>query len=385
MSGRNRKRRIAVVTGSRAEYGLLRSVLEAIDADKRLELQLIVTGMHLLKRFGVTVREIESDGWNIVGKVRLQDDSDNAIEQAKGMGRAISAISGILGGFGSDIVLVLGDRIEAFAAAAAATASGVVLAHIHGGEVAEGVRDDAYRHAISKLAHLHFVTTKGAKQRLERMGEAKNRIYRTGSPGLDGIKELICKDYELLSNLAGFDISEDFALVVQHPAGGTAAQEEKRMRQTLAGISGNCLKCIALYPNSDSGFSGIVRAAQQVCSRRGWSLVKSVPREIYLGWLKRCRVLVGNSSSGIIEAGYLNVDVVNVGLRQSGRERGANVLDVPYGSKSVSAGVATVLGRQRTGRRGNRIYGDGKSSSRIVGVLAEVTLDERLRQKRIVY
>jgi len=380
-----KKRRIGLITGTRAEYGIYRPVLEAITKQPRLELQLFVTGMHLLRKFGYTVREIEKDGWPIAGRVRLQGEKDDAFGQSRGLGRAITGLTNHFARLKTDIVLVMGDRIEAFAGAAAATASQLVLAHIHGGDKAVGIQDEAYRHAISKLAHVHFAATKGAKERLIRLGEEKFRIYQTGSPAVDNLSEIICRDELELSRWAGFDVREDFALVLQHPAGGTGRQEEKRMAQTLRACGGKGLQVLILYPNSDPGFSGIVRASQRYGKREGYRLLKHVPRGVYMGLLERARMLVGNSSSGLIEASCLNVDVVNVGPRQTGRERGANVIDVDYGM-SLAKAIAALLRKKRTKRRrAERIYGDGKSSEKIAPILARIRLDKRLRQKKIAY
>jgi GDP/UDP-N,N'-diacetylbacillosamine 2-epimerase (hydrolysing) len=382
---RTKKRRVGVVTGTRAEYGIYRPVLEAIRKQPQLELQLFVTGMHLLRQFGYTVREIEQDCWSITGRVRLQGEKDDAVGQSRGLGRAITGLTNHFARLKTDIVLVMGDRIEAFAGAAAATASQLVLGHIHGGDIAEGIQDEAYRHAISKLAHVHFPASKGSKERLIRLGEEKFRIYQTGSPAVDNLSKMICRDKEELSRGAGFDVGEDFAVVLQHPAGGTVHQEEKRMAQTLRAIGDKGLQVLVLYPNSDPGFSGIVRAAKRFSKREGYRLLKHVPREVYMGLLERSRVLVGNSSSGLIEASRLNVDVVNVGSRQRGRERGSNVVDAAYGAATEKAITALLRTKRPARRRAERIYGDGKSSEKIASILARIRLDGRLKQKRIAY
>lgn len=376
------QRRIAVVTGTRADYGLLKPVLGTIEAQAGLELAVVVTGMHLLRRFGYTVREVAGDGWPIGGRVKLQTAADDAVAQSRGLGRAITGLTEVFSRLRTEVVLVLGDRIEAFAAAAAATASQLVLAHIHGGEAALGVQDDAYRHAISKLAHVHFVASAGARRRLGRMGEEPWRIHRTGSPGLDNLVDGMCDDAGKLSEWAGFDVGDDFVVVLQHPAGGSARQEQRWMAQTLAGCGRAGLKVLVLGPNSDPGFSGIAAAIEQVSRKRGYRTLVHVPREVYVGLLKRARALVGNSSSGIIEAGYLGVNVVNVGPRQTGRERGRNVIDVPYGAEAVAGALKLVMERSgRAKRRRCTIYGDGHSSGRIAEILAQVELNGRVRRK----
>ena len=389
MGKRRVLRRVVVVTGTRAEYGLLVPVMEAIEGQRGLKLQVMVTGMHLLRRFGYTVKEVEQDGWRIDSRVRLQGEADEVIGQSLGLGRAISKMAREFERLKSDIVLVLGDRIEAFAAASTATASQLLLAHIHGGDVAVGVQDDAYRHSISKLAHIHFAATAGARKRLLRLGEASRRIYQVGSPALDGLSELVCTNQKELSEWAGIDAKEDFLLVMQHPSGGTVSQETKWMEETLGGCGQTGMKMVVLYPNCDPGFSGILKVSDLFCRNNGYRLIRHVPRSIYLGLLKRCRALVGNSSSGLIEASRLNVSVINVGPRQMGRERGRNVVDVDYDRKAIARAVANACrSKKRKGRLlqgAGSIYGSGHSGREIASVLARVEIDQSLRQKRIAY
>ena len=374
------------MTGTRSEYGLLKPVLAAIEAHPKLDLQLIVTGMHLLRRFGYTVQEIEADSWQIDAKIKLQGEKDDVIGQSRGLGRAITKMTEEFFRLQSEIVLVLGDRIEVFAAAAAATASHLVLGHIHGGDAAPGIQDEAYRFAVSKLAHIHFAATEQSKQRLLRLGEDIFRIYQTGSPAVDNLSKIVCKDHTLLSEWAGFNVRDDYVVVLQHPAGGTAALEEKRMAQTLKACSHKGLKILVLYPNSDMGFSGIIRAIDRWASQGKCRVIKHLPREIFMGLLQNWRALVGNSSSGIIEAGHLNVDVINVGPRQSGRQRGTNVHDASYGVKAIAEALTQVLRDQAAPRaKAPQIYGDGRSGRRIASILAKIKLDLRLRQKRIAY
>lgn len=380
------KRRICIVTGTRAEYGIFVPVMEAIQRHRRLDLQVVVTGMHLLKRFGHTIKAIEADGWQIDARIPLQSEADDSLAQARGMGRAITRMAETFTRLKTDIVLVLGDRIEAFAAAAAATAAQRIIGHIHGGDAAPGVQDDAYRHAITKLAHLHFAASDEALTRILRLGEEKFRTYQTGSPALDNIRKLLCQDHHVLSQAAGFDIREDFLLVVQHPAGGSARQEALRMKQTLSACRHKDINIIALYPNTDPGFSGILHTLKAEHKAGHCHLLANVPRPIYLGLLSKARALVGNSSSGIIEAGLLNVDVINVGPRQSGRQRGHNVINTDYGIRPVGLALDRILRRRQVrSRRSDSVYGDGAAGKKIADILARVTLNARLRQKRMAY
>ena len=385
MAIRKKKRQVLVVTGTRADYGILQPVLRAIDKHPKLQLKVLITGMHLLSKFGRTADEVETDGWPIAGRVRLQGIRDNVFANSRAMGYAIAHITKIFQRTGTEIVVVLGDRMEMFAAAAAATASQRTLAHIHGGDAAVGVQDDAYRHAISKLAHIHFTASTGATRRLVRLGEDSFRIYQTGSPALDNLRKKIRRKISLLNTWVGFDVRDDYLIILYHPAGGTAAEEAARMRQILRGCERNDLKIMMLYPNCDPGHSGILRTVQSYNRQKAAPLIRHLPREIFLGLLIRARALVGNSSCGLIEAGFLNVDVINVGPRQNGRDRGRNVIDVDYNSQEVSQALDRIVKKRTSHRKICHIYGDGRSAGRISRLLATICLNQALKQKQITY
>ncbi len=382
---KSKHKHISVVTGTRADYGILKPVMEAIDAHPRLELHLVVTGMHLLRTFGYTIDEVRRDGWRIDGRARLQGENDDVIGQSRGLGRAISKMTDIFFRINTDVVLVLGDRLEMLAAASAAAASQLTIGHIHGGDAATGIQDEAYRYAISKLAHLHFAACAGSRRRLVKLGEYPWRIYQTGSPALDDLAKIICTDNEELNRQAGFDTDEDFIIVLQHPAGETANREEKLMWETLRGCSDNQLKMLVLYPNCDPGHSGIIRMARRFCAKEKVTLLPNLPRAVFLGLLQKARLLVGNSSCGIIEAGYLNVDVINVGPRQTGRDRGKNVVDCDYGRKNVGRAVKTALASTTKRRKRCRIYGSGNSGKKIADILADIRICKDVMQKKITY
>ncbi len=374
-----RKRNITVVTGSRAEYGLLVPVMRAIRARGDLNLQVVVTGMHLLRRFGSTKTLIEQDGWPIDACIPVQGERDDLIGLCRGFGRGIQKFSEEFFRLRSDVVLVLGDRVEIFAAATAATVGQFVLAHIHGGDIAPGVQDDAFRHAITKLAHIHFPATEGAKQRILQMGEAPRRVFLCGSPSLDGLCGLGHITLSDLSKWIGFDPREEFILISQHPAGGTARQEGLWMKQTLMAAAKMGMKQVVLYPNSDPGFSGIINVEREFCRKKDSVLIRNLPRSVYVGLLKRCRLLLGNSSSGLLEAGFLGVPAVNIGPRQSGRERAENVIDVDYGMSNVLNGIRNAMTLRP---KKSKLYGNGRSGQRIAWVLSRIPLTPSLRQKQ---
>jgi len=376
---------ITIVTGTRAEYGILKPVIAAIDKHKSLKLQLIVTGQHLIKRFGYTANDIINDKCRIDKMIPMQTASDDPFKQAQGLGSAITKMAKTFKEINTDIVLVLGDRIEVFGAATAAIASNLILAHIHGGDVAPGIQDDSYRHAITKLAHLHFAATPGAAKRIAKMGEEPWRIATTGSPSIDGLSGLIVRNTTSLNKYTGINTREGFLIVMQHPSGGSLALEKEQMDQTLHG----CLKCglkiVILSSNSDSGFSGISQSIKQFQKKHACHVITHLPREVFIGLLTRAKVMVGNSSAGIIESSRLNVDIINVGKRQAGRERAGNVVDVDYGSQHIEKALKKILSARYKCKVDKTLYGDGRSANRIASALAKCEINRTLWQKRIVY
>lgn len=374
---RRARRRIAVVTGTRAEYGLLKSVMTAITEEPRLELLVASTGMHLLKSCGSTVHDIERDGFEIAARVRMQRGDDSPTDQAEGLARGVAGLARFLDAARADIVLVLGDRIEALAGALAATTTGRILAHIHGGDVARGDFDEAIRHAITKLAHLHFTATRDARRRVLRMGESPSATHFVGAPGLDDLRAMI--ETRTIAK------SPNAALIVQHPIGRAARVEEAAMRTILGAAAAERLDATVIYPNTDRGHSGIARAIERDAARLGFRVVRSLPRREFLAELLCCRLIIGNSSSGAIEAPFAGAAFVCVGDRQVDRQtlRGA-MIPASENSASIRRAIRTALRlRLRAGAR--TPYGDGRAGQRIATILASCRIDERVRRKRITY
>jgi GDP/UDP-N,N'-diacetylbacillosamine 2-epimerase (hydrolysing) len=375
-----RRRRIAVVTGTRAEYGLLRSTLAAIHTHPKLDLQFVVTGMHLIRKFGHTVDDIVRDGWPIADCVRMQTGSDSPTDQAAGLGRGVEGIARFLNRAHSDIVLVLGDRIEAMAGALAAVTIGRLLAHVHGGDVAPGDFDDAFRHAITKLAHVHFVATRRSLRRVRRLGETAERVHWVGAPGLDRLRQLI-------SEAGARPGKSEAALVVQHPCGRAAAVEQRVMDNVLRALGASGLWPVVVYPNSDRGHRGIIQAIERHARTNGGNLqlLRSLPYDDYLRALLDVDVLVGNSSSGIIEAPFAGTPSVNVGDRQAGRQPGgSSVIHANESFASIREALARAA-RKRPRRGGRNVYGDGRAGARIAHLLAALPLSPMLTHKRLPF
>lgn len=376
---RGRRRRIAVVTGTRAEYGALRSTLRALAGNPHTELQLIVGGLHLLPRFGRTERLIRNDGFRIALRAAMQSGDDAPDDQALGVARGVSAIARFLVRRQTDMVVVLGDRIEALAAAVAAVTTGRVLAHIHGGDVAPGDFDDSLRHAITKLAHLHLAATRRSAERIVRMGEDRCRVHVVGAPGLDELRPL-------LRNAPRS--RERRALIVYHPVGRSPSVERLAMQRVLTAAARAGLARTIIYPNSDRGHTGIVEAIERHAAHapRGEVAVhRSLPREQYLNELLRAAVLIGNSSSGILEAPLAGTPAVDVGDRQRGREPGGpSIVHCGESAGEIRRAIHAAL-RLRPRRGAASVYGDGRSGARIASVLSRVKLDDELRRKGNAY
>ncbi len=374
-------RRIAVITGTRAEYGLLRSTMEAVDKHPDLQLQLAVTGMHLLKKFGHTVDEIVKDGWRIDARVRMQAGDDSGIDQATGLSRGIAGLARFLEQAKSEIVVVLGDRIESTAGALAAVTTGRVLAHIHGGDVAPGDFDDSLRHAMTKLAHLHFAATPSAARRIIRMGERPDRVYCAGAPGLDRLLELARRTPKRNG-------PSGRALVVHHACGRPADRERRTMNWVLQAVEAAGLVPTIVYPNTDRGHTGIVQAIETFRRRAdngSVRVVRSLARDRYLQLLIEADVLVGNSSSGLIEAASAGTATVDIGPRQTGREAsGRCVVHADESLSSIREALHRAMGKRPfIGRKS--VYGDGTAGQAIADVLARTNLDDNLRRKAITY
>lgn len=380
-------RKIAVVTGTRAEYGILRPVLKAIDADSNLNLSLIVTGMHLSKEFGYTIIEIKKDGFKIGAAIKMLSAEDTGAAMVKSIGNCLLGMVKALGQIKPDIVVLLGDRGEMLACAIAAAYMNIPIAHFSGGDISGNI-DNSVRHAITKLAHIHFPSTKRSAERLDKMGEDPSRIFTVGSPSLDSILNEtllgpteICKKY-------GLDSSKPILLLIQHPVLVEVNDAANQIRETLEAIVELGYQTILIHPNADAGGRRMIRVIREYEKYPFIKTVKSIPHIDYLSLMKVSRVIIGNSSSGIVEAPSFGLPVVNIGTRQVGRERAGNVIDAGYNKKNIKAAIKRALYDRsfvKKVKSSRNPYGDGKAAQRIVKVLNIIKITPKLLQKKITY
>lgn len=385
------RRRILAVTGSRSEYGLMRPVLKALLRDPDVALRIVACGMHLSLKHGETVREIEADGFQVFHRIPLDPQGDTPFKVAQEVGRGIQRFSDVFLKEKPDILLVVGDRPEVFAAVGAASFMNIVVAHVHGGDRTRGGTDESTRHAVTKMSHMHFPGTAISRRRLVRLGENPHHIYRTGSPAVDEIREMVNIPFLALQKMLGEDFGKDFgyAVFLFHPISTRPEEAGKQAEEILMALKRIPLSVVCLYPNNDPGARNIIKAICDFSRECGDSRVfQTLPRSCYLALLKNARVLVGNSSSGIIDAASFRLPVVNVGSRQDGRERSCNVVDAEPKAISVQKALSQVLtdSRWRRGlRRCRNVYGDGRAGERIARQLATVRLSPDLLQKQITY
>jgi GDP/UDP-N,N'-diacetylbacillosamine 2-epimerase (hydrolysing) len=375
-------RRIVYVTGTRADFGLMLRTLHAVQASGEIDLSVCVTGMHLSPTYGHTVDEVEASGLRISARLPVPVEEGTGAAMARAIGHEILGLTDALAAEKPDAVLVLGDRGEMLAAAIAAIHLNIPVVHLHGGE-RSGTVDEPVRHAISKLAHYHFVSTAGARERLVRMGERAEAIFVTGAPGLDGIAGAATATREELCARTGFDSGKPVALVVFHPVVQEAHEAGEQARAVVDAVLDHGLQCLALEPNSDAGSPAVREALARYAATAGVRVETHLGRTRFVSWLASADVMVGNSSAGIIEAASFGLPVVNVGSRQAGRERSANTIDAGVDRAAISAAIHEALRRGRTACA--NVYGDGRAAERIVKLLATLPLDASLLAKTNAY
>lgn len=371
-------KRIAVFTGTRAEYGLLHPLLKLLKKDDEVDLKLIVTGTHLSPEFGLTYKQIEEDGFNIDEKIEVLLSSDTATGVAKSVGLAVISYSDALTRLDAEMIIILGDRYEALAMAQTAMLLRIPIVHLHGGEITEGAYDDAIRHAITKLSHLHFASNEQHRKRIIQLGESPDRVFNVGAIGLDNIFNAPLMSKDELAESINFDLTKPFFLLTYHPV--TLASEDpiKSFNTIITAIdSFPHYNVIVTYPNADDGGRKIISCIEAwAATAKNKERIKVVPSlgfKRYLSAVKYSSTVIGNSSSGVIEVPSLNVSSVNIGERQKGRISAPSVLHCPVDKQQIIEAIQNSIEITDELKAGTKTvknpYGNGDTSKKIVELL----------------
>lgn len=382
-SGQKGKRlRVCVVTGTRADYGLLRPIMLALKADPAFELMIVASAMHLVPEFGETWKEIDADGFSIDAQVEMLMASDSRRATAKAIGLGMIGFADALERLAPDILMLLGDRFEALAAASTALVLGIPIAHISGGDVTEGAFDDSLRHAITKMSHLHFVASQEAAARVVQMGEDPARVFAVGDPGLDSLRDMKLIDRHSLENDLNIKFLSRNLLITYHPVTleiGSSTTQFSILLDALQSL-GTDVGLIFTHPNADPEGRGLATMLEEFVSRHpNATAFKSLGRHRYLSVMNQCDVVIGNSSSGLVEAPSLNMPTVNIGTRQAGRLRSKTVIDCPVDVGAITCAIEKAFNRP-TIEMVNP-YGDGYASGRIVEQLKKIEYPKMLMRK----
>ena len=380
-------RKIAVVTGTRAEYGYLKPLMNIIEKNNELELISIITGMHLLPEFGNTYKLVKKDFPNSV-KIHMTLEGDTTRDMAHYLSSGIHNFADYFYTNPPDILVVLGDRSESLAAALASLYLNIPIAHINGGDITGMTIDESIRHAITKISHIHLVHTKENADRLKKMGEDTERIFVTGALTLDIIlnktlksKDEIFKKYKLNPDKTTF-------LVVQHPITTLGDKGYSQMKELFLALNALKKQTVMLYPNCDSGGGALIKLIEKYENKDYLYIFKSLPHEDYLSLMKSASLMIGNSSSGLIEAPSLKTPVINIGSRQQGRSRFRNIIDVEPDKNKILDAIDFALHDKdflKKVKSCENKFGDGKTSQKIVDILKKIEIDDTLIQKQITY
>ena len=379
-------RKIAVFTGTRAEYGLMYWIMKGLSAEKSVDFQLFVGGMHLSREFGLTIDNIIRDGFRITEKFEFLLSSDSPVAVGKSMGLALISACEAFDRHRPDVLVILGDRYESLAVAQAAMIFRVPIAHIHGGEITEGLIDEAVRHSISKMAHLHFTSTESYRKRVIQLGEDPKRVFNVGAPGIDSINRLDLLDREQLSASLNFELDKPYFLITFHPVTLQEGGGAEELANLIAAIRHYPnYKVLFSYPNADTDNVGIIKILDAFYeeNKERVFLFQSLGQLRYLSAMKHCEAVLGNSSSGLIEAPSFGKPTLNIGSRQKGRLSGASVFNCDSSLSSILDGLDSILSASflRQANKKNNPYGIGGASEKIVSKLVSVSLEEIVQKE----
>jgi GDP/UDP-N,N'-diacetylbacillosamine 2-epimerase (hydrolysing) len=378
-------RKICVITGTRAEYGLLRWVMQGIRDDSELTLQIIATGMHLSPEFGLTYREIEQDGFQVDRKVEMLTSSDTTVGIAKSMGLGMIGFADALNELKPDLIVVLGDRYEIFAAVSAALVARIPVAHLHGGEATEGLIDEAIRHSITKMSQLHFVAAEEYRRRVIQLGEQPERVFLVGGLGIDNIRRLKLLDRTELNASLGFELGQKNLLITFHPVTLETASAEEQMTELLAVMAElKDTKLIFTLPNADTDGRIMIKMVEQfIAQHPNARSYTSLGQLRYLSCIAHVDGVLGNSSSGLAEAPSFRKGTINIGDRQRGRLQALSIINCEPNRQSIAAALERLYEPdfQECLKRATNPYGEGGASEKIIAVIKSVALNGIIKKR----
>lgn len=383
------KKSICIVTGSRAEYGLISPIIKQLIATNNFEFKIVATGMHLSEDFGLTYKEIEADGISVDAKIDVlqNDDSNKAMSKAIGIG--VIGFAEYFEKTRPDMVVVLGDRFEIFAAATAAAVACIPIAHLHGGETTEGAVDEFFRHCISKMSYLHFTSTEQYRQRIINMGETPDRVFNVGATGVENILNMPLMAKDELARSIDFDLNSPYALVTFHPVTLEKNTATKQFEDLLSALDEtNDLNYIFTKANADANGRAINKQIDAYCEEKGNAIAfTSMGALRYLSAMRYCEMVIGNSSSGIIETPSFNRPTINIGDRQKGRICAKSVISCEPEKHSILNCIDKARSQQFLHEIANQInpYGDGKTSEKIVAIIKNFLDNDKINLKKSFY
>ncbi|MDX1761039.1 MAG: UDP-N-acetylglucosamine 2-epimerase [Christiangramia sp.] len=386
------KRKILAVTGARSDYDLLYTVYKKLHEDKRIDFQILITGPHLSEKYGLTAQFVEKDGFIVADRVYNLIDSDKKLGRAVSIGNQISGLAQSFNRIEPDIVLVAGDREESISVALTGAYLDIPVAHFFGGDIAkDGNIDNSTRYAASKYAHIHFPSLEEHKQTLLKLGEEEWRIFPVGNPAIDRLlsTHMLSKS-DMLIQLGNGKEHQRYCVLIQHSIITQVEEQKKHIRTTLDSILEYDGHCFINYPNSDAGSDEIIKAYQEYSKKypEKFTLFQNLDRIQYVSLLNYAEFLIGNSSSGVVEVGSLGLPAINIGMRQRGRLHGENVIFVDNDQDQIVSAMHKVRTDEEFKRKvAQKInpYGDGKSGDKVVKILSELVLNDKLKYKNITY
>jgi len=373
-----KQRKIIYISGTRADYGLMKKTLKEINKDPALSLRIIMTGMHLSKEFGYTGEEIKKDGFNTIsiGIPSVKSITD----MPKSFGEAVIKFSEAFNNIKPSIVLVEGDRYEALAATVSAAFLNIPIAHISGGDISGSI-DESIRHAITKLAHIHFPGTKKSEERILKMGENKKNVFMVGTPG---IGETDYSSEQEISRILNINLKKPIILVLQHPVTTEEKNAAKQIKETLKAVINTKYQIVIIYPNTDPGSNAMIQEIEKIRNKNNVKIYPNLPRAQFKGLMNVAKIMIGNSSAGLTETAQFNLPVINIGTRQAGRERGNNIYDSKCDAVQISKLIKKLINK-KTKKIIESPYSCNKTPYQIKEVLKNIELNKNLIQKKMSY